>query len=261
MLVAALFAIFLWWFSTGAILWAVTRSGNGRPWAVALMAPIAVLAFAAVVSSGSSLDFYAVYGGFTAAVIFWGWFEFAFLTGVLTGPNRQDCPQGARGWNRFRAAWWTVAHHEVALLGATLVIVTALSGAENQIAVWTFLILFAARISAKLNVYLGVPNLSDDLMPAPVRHLRSYFAKRAMNFLFPLSVTALTVVSAIWIMRALEAPAGGPVETAHTLLATLTVLALVEHWLMVLPVRDSVLWQWTSNPRKLASFESSKPAE
>ena len=66
-----------------------------------------------------------------------------------------------------------------------LVLATALASADNRVGLWTFLVLFAARISAKLNVYLGVPNLSDELMPEPVRHLKSYFAKRAMNFPFP----------------------------------------------------------------------------
>ena len=256
---AILFALFLWWFSTGAILWAVSRPEPR--WSVALAAPAAVLALAVLARSGGDTGIGGAFVGFTAAIVLWGWFELAFLAGVVTGPNRAPCPADARGWRRFRAAWWTVAHHEVALLAAAVAVAAFSVGQPNQAGLWTFLVLFAARISAKLNVFLGVPNLSDEMLPAPVAHLRSYFAKRPINFLFPASATALTFAIACWIERAHSAPAGSGAETGFVLLATLTALALIEHWLMLLPVRDAALWRWMTRKRPGAEIPAPHVAD
>ena len=34
-------------------------------------------------------------------------------------------------------------------------------GGANQVGTWTFLVLWVMRLSAKLNVFLGVPNLTE----------------------------------------------------------------------------------------------------
>ncbi|MEM7745742.1 MAG: putative photosynthetic complex assembly protein PuhE [Pseudomonadota bacterium] len=247
MTLAVLSALFIWWFSTGAILLVINR-GSGRT-AVWATAPLAVLAAWGMIEGGGMTDVGGAYLGFAAAITVWGWFELAFLTGVLTGPNREPCPLGARGMKRFRLAWRTIAHHELAILLTAVVLVTFLWNAENLTGLLTFLILFVARISAKVNIYLGVPNFTDEMLPQPVEYLRTYFASRWMNLLFPFSITALTAAVTYWVEHALIAPAGSGAEVGFALLATLTSLALLEHWLMVLPVRDSLLWRWmTSKP-------------
>jgi putative photosynthetic complex assembly protein 2 len=247
---AVLYALFLWWFSTGAIIWAVSQ--RGHRWTVALTAPLGVLALVVLGRSGGDVTVAGAFVGFTSAIILWGWLELAFLAGVITGPNRAPCPPGARGWRRFRAAWSAVSHHELALAAATLAILAIGHGHANQTGLWTFLVLFGARISAKLNVYLGVPNLSDDMLPAQVAYLRTYFARARMNMLFPVSATALTFAVGCWIERAYAAPAGSGAQTGFTLLAALTALALIEHWFMMLPVRDTALWAWMTPKRATA---------
>lgn len=239
MTLAVLFALFVWWFSTGAILWAVSR-GAGRAELV-LTTPLLAGAIWALVWAAHVGGVPGAYIGFSAAIAIWGWFELAFLTGVITGPNRKHCPPGLNGPRHFLLAWGTVAHHELAILGVAIGIGWLTWNAPDTTGLWTFLILFFARISAKLNVYLGVPNLSHEMLPTPVAHLKSYFAMRRMNLLFPVSVTALTFALACWCERAVAAE--GP-ATGFVLLATLTALALLEHWLMVLPIRDHALWHW-----------------
>jgi putative photosynthetic complex assembly protein 2 len=64
-----------------------------------------------------------------------------------------------------------------------------------------------------------------------------------MNWLFPVSVTALTFAIACWLERAVAAPTGAA-TVGHVLLAALTALALLEHWFMVLPLPDQKLWRW-----------------
>jgi hypothetical protein len=57
-------------------------------------------------------------------------------------------------------------------------------------------------------------------------------------------VAALGTVVTVQVMSALSAPAGGGERIGEILVATLCALALLERWLMALPVRDSALWRW-----------------
>ena len=173
----------------------------------------------------------------------WGWHELAFLTGFVTGPRRIACAPDATGWRRFRMAFAAMAWHEFAL-AATLAALAVLTwGNANPTGLLTFTILFGARISAKLNIFLGVSNLSDDLMPAGIAHLRSYFRARRMNPLFPVSVAGLILVMVWLCVLLVDEPSTGLVA-GYGLCLALTALALLEHLLMVLPVRDTLLWRW-----------------
>jgi len=246
--IAALVALFVWWFSTGAILMVVRRADR-RGGAAHLQAtlaglPVAALAvwgFHATLEAGGTL---AVYGAFLSAIALWGWFELAFLAGVITGPNLHPCPPGLPGWERFLRAWGTVAYSEIALTLTAALLVALAWDAANPFGMLTFLVLYFARISAKLNVYLGVPNINTEFLPRPVAHLASHFRIAPMNGFFPVAVTLLAFAVACWGERLLALPPGSAGRAGFALLAALTVLALVEHWLMVLPVQDSNLWQW-----------------
>lgn len=246
--IAGLFALFVWWFSTGAILVAVTRARRGGRDGyfnvVVLALPLLALGCAGIAGSLDDASVAGAYTGFVSAILIWGWFELAFLAGIITGPYARPCPPGLDGWPRFLRAWGAIAYSEMALIATTLLLVSVSLGAANQIGMWTFVVLFAARVTAKLNVYLGVPNINEEFLPDPVRHLSSHFRKAPMNGFFPWSVTFLTFATACWIERAVEAPGGSGTETGFALLAALTALALIEHWMMVLPVRDAALWTW-----------------
>lgn len=245
--IAALVALFVWWFSTGAILWVVKRSDRDGPSAHAMSVVLGVpFLVAGVWGFGVSLgdaSLFGVYLSFGSALLIWGWIELAFLAGVITGPNPYDCPPGTIGVPRFLRAWGTVAYHELLLLAALSLLFYASRGAENTFGFWTFAVLFFARISAKLNLFLGVPKINVEFLPAPLSHLPSHFRKAQMNALFPLSVTALTFAVACWLERSYGAATPGE-TVGFALLAALTALALLEHWLMLLPLPDEKLWRW-----------------
>ena len=88
--------------------------------------------------------------------------------------------------------------------------------APNAFGLWTFLVLFFARISAKLNVYLGVPNINVEFLPEPVRHLASHFRIGPMNAFFPFAVMVLSLAVGCWLERALgrAPPVAGPTSAS-----------------------------------------------
>lgn len=246
---AAAAALILWWLSTGLILWRVRVADNGGPdqhlWSVLLGLPLLAVGAA---GAGASLNDHSVggaYMGFAAALAIWGWIELAFLSGVITGPNTDPCPKTARAPERFVRAVGTIAWHEAALAAALALLIwrTAVVEGGNHIAALTFGVLFAARIFAKLNLFLGVPRINTEFLPRPLAHLPSHFRLAPMNAFFPLAVTLLALTAGCWIERVLAAqtPAG---VVGFALLASLTLLALLEHWFMVLRLPDQKLWRW-----------------
>ncbi|MDX2264189.1 MAG: putative photosynthetic complex assembly protein PuhE [Hyphomicrobiales bacterium] len=236
------FALFLWWFSTGVVILLDGLPRRTFRWSMLGASVTALLGLAAAYAFRAETTALAAYVGFAAGLLIWAWHEMSFLMGYVTGPRRTPCPPGARGWRRFAYASETVIHHELAIAATAAALAAAIWGAPNQAALWTFVALWVMRLSAKLNVFLGVPNLTDEFMPERLHYLKSYFAVKPMNLLFPLSVTGATGASAILFTLSYGA---SPFEQAmFALIGALLALAALEHWFMVLPVRDAALWRW-----------------
>ncbi len=244
---AAVLAIFVWWFATGAIMlavrWADRAGGGAHGMVVFAGVPLLSLGVAAVVLSLSSVTVWGVYAGFLGALAIWGWIEMAFLAGIIAGPERRECPPGLAGWARFGRAWGTVAHHELALALGLMVLVMVTSGAVNQIALWSYLILFVARILAKLNLFFGVPRINLEFVPVQLTHIKSYFRRGPITVMFPVAITVLSFVVAGLAHRLVTADTDMQ-AAGFTLLSALAALALLEHWLMVVPLPDAKLWRW-----------------
>ncbi len=107
--------------------------------------------------------------------------------------------------------------------------------------------LFVLRLSAKLNIFLGVPNLTVDFLPAQLAYLKSYFRVAHFNPLFPVSVAVTSVVALLLAEAAAVAPADG--VAGLTILTTLVALGVLEHWFLVLPMKDAALWRWAMTPK------------
>jgi putative photosynthetic complex assembly protein 2 len=183
-----------------------------------------------------------VYLAFVSALAIWGWIELAFLSGVIAGPHRYPCPPRTPLAERFIRAFGTIAWHEGLLAFTALALALFLSDAPNPFGWLTFATLFLARISAKLNLFFGVPRINTEFVPRPLRHMTSHFRVAPITFMFPVSVTGLSFATAIWADRA--GLTDGGTAVGYSLLAALTALALLEHWFMVLPVPDQKLWRW-----------------
>ena len=100
------------------------------------------------------------------------------------------------------------------------------------------------RLSAKLNVFLGVRNLNEQFLPDHLRYLHSYFRCRPGNRFFPVSVIAIgALAAAAW--HGAVAQSGTAFDVAAcSFVAMLLSLAWLEHWFMVLPLPTERLWTW-----------------
>jgi putative photosynthetic complex assembly protein 2 len=236
--------IFAWWFSTGLILLLVRLP---RQWHHYLLAGFAVLAGIGVwglVASARTSTWPSIYCGFVCTLLIWGWHEASFLMGVITGPRPVACPQGIAGWRRFPYATATLIYHEVALF-LTLIAIGAMTWqSPNQISFWTFGLLFVMRLSAKFNIFMGVPNLTEAFFPPHLEHLKSYLPKRPMNVLMPISLLASAILATGLWQAVSSAAQSGSTPTALLIVLTLTCLGMLEHVFMITPLPDAALWHW-----------------
>jgi putative photosynthetic complex assembly protein 2 len=237
-----LFATVLWFVATGFVLWLDRLPSTTWPASIVGATVASGFAMAAIIATAPLTGSTAAYVAFAASLLLWGWHELSFLMGFVTGPNREPCPPGATGWRRFRLAAATLIHHEVAMFATILVIAAATWGQPNQTATLTFLLLFFMRLSAKLNIFAGVPHLSIEMMPDHMRYLASYFRIRPPRILFVLSLAGISVLAA-WLGHAALSAEGG-LATCYALAFALVILAFIEHGFLVVPWQDTALFRW-----------------
>lgn len=241
---AVAFALFAWWFSTGVILYLDGLPRRTFPWTLRGATVLAGAALWGLVHTRHDLSIAGAYCAFTCALLVWAWQEVAFLLGVVTGPRRVASPPGAQGWRRFSAALQAVLYHEFALIVLAIAVMACVGPGDNRVGVWTYMMLWVMRQSAKLNVFLGVRNLGEQMLPPHLAYMKTYFRQRPMNVLFPFSVTLTTgAAGAVW-WHLLQVPTG-PYETvALALIGTLLAAGALEHWMLVLPLPSDALWRW-----------------
>jgi putative photosynthetic complex assembly protein 2 len=257
---AVAYTLFAWWFSTGVILY--LDGLHPRTFRHTLRATTVVLGLAlwGLVHTRDDVSAAGAFCAFTCALLVWAWQEVAFLLGVATGPRRTACPPGARGWRRASYALQAVLYHEFALIVLAVAVIACVGDGANRTGVWTFMVLWAMRQSAKLNVFLGVRNLGESFLPPHLAYMASYFHRRPMNVLFPFSVTVATAaaVAVWWHLLALDPAAPG--RSALVLTGTLLALGAFEHWLLVLPLPTEALWRWGLKSHRASREEAALPA-
>jgi putative photosynthetic complex assembly protein 2 len=244
-----LYALFLWWFTTGLILYLDGLPRRTFRWSMLGASVLALAALWGLAQSASDDTPRGAYLAFTCGLLIWGWHETSFLMGLVTGPRREACPPGCTGWQHLGHAIQTILWHELAIAATGALIAWLSWGGANQIGLWTFLVLWVMRLSAKLNVYLGVPNLTEEFLPAHLLYLKSVMRRRPMNLFFPVSVTAATVAATHLIDLAVSADSHSYEAVAFTFVSTFLALAILEHWFLVLPLQDAALWRWALRSR------------
>ena len=238
------YALFVWWFSTGLIILLDNLPRHTFRWSMIGGTAVGATSLYRLWTGNGDTSITGVYAAFTYGLLVWGWHEMTFFMGYLTGPRRTACPPEAVGWRRFGFGVAACLYHELAILITAALVVAATWHAENQVGLWTFMTLWGARQSAKLNVFLGVLNLNEQFVPPHLSFLASYMKCRPMNMLFPISVTVGTVLVA-WLAQRAAAPGiSAPDKAGLTVVAVMLGLAVVEHWFLVLPLPFARLWNW-----------------
>jgi putative photosynthetic complex assembly protein 2 len=255
---AAVFAVFIWWFSTGLVLLLDRLPHGALRWGHWLSSLLALTAFVALAHTAGESTVANAYCAFTCALLVWGWHELSFLSGWVTGPRKTALPPGVTGWPRFVESVRAILWHEIAIIGVGLALVAVTWGQPNQVGTQTFLVLWVMRTSAKLNLFLGVRNLSEEFLPPHLAYLQSFFRRRAMNALLPFSVLGASAVLALLVAGAADPATPAAVVVGTALVATMLAMAIVEHLLLVMPFPSTAPWRWAL--RRSAIGATPRPA-
>ncbi len=241
--------LLLWFGSTALIAWMANRSRATYRRSLAIGGVAGAAGLLTIAATAQSMTVGAVYLSFCGALVVWGWQELAFLTGAVGGPRRCVADPMATGWRRFSQATATVIYHEIALAVTLLLLLLVTWGAPNQTGTAAFALLFVLRLSTKLNLFLGTPNFSDELLPTHLRYLLTYFGPSRLGFWLLVSLVAVFAL-AVWLGTRVAVAPSGAETTAAGLLFALAALGALEHVFLALPIRDGALWRWALPTRR-----------
>ena len=244
--------IAIWFFATGLIAWLDNRDRATFTRSLALGGIAGVGGLLLILQSAQTVSVSAVYLSFIGALLVWSWHELAFLTGAVSGPRRTECPAGVSGFQRFTHASAAVIHHEIALAVTALLLLAITWTAPNQVGTMVFVLLFVLRLSAKLNMFAGVPNMSTDILPPHLGYLTSYFGPNRFTWLLGATLAASAALAAWLGSLAWAAEPGSAGMVGASLLFALAALGVLEHLFFALPFRDGALWGWALPIRKRA---------
>jgi putative photosynthetic complex assembly protein 2 len=250
-LLPSLFAMFVWWLTTVLIMYLDGLPQRTFKWSLLGATVLLGASLYGLYLGRNDTTLSGAYWAFAWGVVAWGWQEISFYMGYVTGPRREGCAPDCRGWRHFGHAIQTSLYHELAIIATSVVVVAATWDGANQVGRWTFLIMWWMHQSAKLNVFLGVRNLNEEFLPEHLQFLRSFLKKKPMNPLFPVSVTVSTVIATVLVRQAMQAT-DTFAAAGNTFLAVLMILAILEHWLLVLPIPAAALWQMGLKSRGVA---------
>ncbi len=227
--------VLLWAASTALIFFLDSLPQRTFKWSMAAATLLLALSFYGVWQLRGETSTLAILASFTGSILVWGWMEMSLYMGYITGPRKQSCPHGCQGVKHFGHAVAVNLWHELAIIAGA----TAFWLIGNDMALWTYVMLWLMHLSARLNVFLGVRNVSAEFVPEHMAVLRSFLRKRSMNPLFPVSCLALAALT-IWL-----AFNSGSQSLPYTIATTLAVIGLIEHILLMLPLPVERLWHWS----------------
>jgi len=243
-LLPAVFAVFIWWFSTGVVILLDGLPHRTFRWSLVISSLLAIGALLGLAHTASQTSVAGAYCAFTCALLLWGWHELSFLTGWITGPRKWGHTEGCSRWRQALQAVQVILWHELWLLLSLSLLAAMTWNQANTVGLWTFAGLWCMRASAKLNLFLGVRNLGLEFLPSHLNYLQHYFRRAPMNLLMPWSITVSTALVVWLVMGAMAAEPGSATAIGKLLVATLLAMGTLEHWMLVLPVNPSALWRW-----------------
>lgn len=249
-------AVFIWWGATGIIIYLCGRKA-WRPWVFGVVTALQPLAFWRLWAERNSTDVGGVFASFFWAIVIWSWVETGYYGGVIVGrKNVPEIEPDTPTWVRFKRAVSANLYHELMIIGLSVAVVIVGWGGSNETGLWAFMILHWTHQSAKINIFLGVNNITTEYLPDNLRYMAQYFTKKPLNSFFPFSVTVSIIIATLLLMSTLDANTAG-MQTGQALLFIEMVAAVLEHWWLVTPVPTKT-WEWALKSRQTAEALSQK---
>jgi putative photosynthetic complex assembly protein 2 len=236
LLAAIIFVVVMWGLSTALIFYLDSLPTRTFRWSMVAGTLVLISCFYAMLHFSGESATLAVAISFAAGLLAWGWTEMSLYMGYITGPRKHRCAQGCSGVRHFGHALSANLWHELLVIGFALLIWAI----GNHTAFWCFTMLWLMHLSARLNVFLGVRNVSEEFVPAHMDVLKSFLRRRNMNLLFPFSCLLLVSLTAYLIFL--------PQTLSVTMAATLAAIGLLEHILLMLPLPIERMWHWSLTP-------------
>ena len=117
-----LFALFVWWFSTGVIIALDNLPRRTFRWSMIGGTAVLAASLWGLARTAADASVGGAYAAFTYGLLVWGWQEMSFFMGFVTGPRRRPCSAGSTGWRRFSEAVGAMLYHELAILAAAVAV-------------------------------------------------------------------------------------------------------------------------------------------
>ncbi len=232
-LAAAAFVLLMWCVFTAVIFYLDSLPTRTFKWSMAAATVVLLGCAIAILVFKDDSSTFAIAASFAAGLLVWGWTEMALYMGFVTGPRKTRCVEGCSGAAHFGHAVNANLWHEIVVI----VFAAAIYLSGNDTALWCFVMLWLMHLSARLNVFLGVRNVSAEFVPDHMDVLKGFLRKRKMNPLFPFSFAGLTALT-IYL-------AALPQTFEISMAAILAAIGLLEHILLMLPLPAEKLWTWS----------------
>lgn len=232
-----------WWFLTGAVFWLCRQRSDYFPLTLGVGFVVFALAFVSLNWSLDRTDNLGLFVGFLSGLTIWAFQELTFYLGYVTGPRRKRCKPDCKGWQHWLHALEASLFHEISIVLTFAVVLLMGWGAENQIAILTFALIWIMHQSARINVMLGVRNVNAEWLPKHLDFLHSFLRQSPPTTFFTVSVSAILLLFIVQLDILFGLASGDINRGALVLLTTLTGLALIEHICLVAPLPLTALWR------------------
>jgi putative photosynthetic complex assembly protein 2 len=233
---AIAFVVVLWGLSTALIFYLDSLPTSTFPLSMAASTLVLIFCLLGIWLLADGQSEHVAAASFAAGLLAWGWTEMSLYMGYVTGPRKHRCAEGCSGLRHFGHALAANLWHELAVIS----LAAGIWLSANETALLCFTMLWLMHLSARLNVFLGVRNISAEFVPPHMDVLKGFMRRRPMNWLFPFSCLALLTL----LVHILSLPH----SFTTTMAATLAAIGLLEHILLMLPLPIERLWYWSLSP-------------
>lgn len=249
-----IYALFLWWFTTGAIFVFYGRSRRTIRIGFSIFSVLMILALASQWGLKGRTDTTSIFLSVTAGVIVWGWQVASYYLGYITGPksikyeiDRVADTDGDRSMTlatRFKLAAMTGIYHELIIVLFILVQLWLTRFSPNQWGVWVFVGLWLMHTCGKISVFLGVRNFQIDFLPDHLAYVGRLLLQGDTNPFLKISIFVGSAVGIYFYSQIGSQFVTSADQIGFGLVGTMILLGVVELGLLVMPIPATLLgWE------------------